>query len=437
MIVVIGAGMAGLSAAHALSAAGQEVTVLEAKSRIGGRVYTKHDVAEHPVEFGAELIHGRGAAIWPLVNELGLHTVHWEKQEDAWVRLEPPHHTPLLTMKEARSQHPDFDITRSWKLPNPRPEVLANEDFASYLKRLGFSENQLNYVRRSYSNACGEEASKLSAKAILDGMKGEDSDDFRIIEGYDHLIKHLAQGLHIIHEAVVAIDWQTGAKAMIHSTKASYEADNVIITAPLGVLKAGQILFRPALPAEKRYALAGLSMGPVIKLIYVFDKAITPPHISSLYSAQNPPMWWSPSYKRGSEKQVWTAFVSSNWARDLISMPEADALDYGLKSLAQELGLAELKASASYLMNWPADPYTLGGYSVSLAGYHQARKKLAKATPPLFWAGEATQEDNTAATVHGAYLSGQRAAQEILKRQQRSKNKTIKTQAQMTLAQPR
>ena len=65
------------------------------------------------------------------------------------------------------------------------------------------------------------------------------------------------------------------------------------------------------------------------------------------------------------------------------------------------------------LVDWVSDPYSRGGYSYVRPGNHGAREALAEATPPLLWAGEATPAEANAATVHGALLSGVRAAEEV------------------------
>ena len=77
------------------------------------------------------------------------------------------------------------------------------------------------------------------------------------------------------------------------------------------------------------------------------------------------------------------------------------------------LGSRTCDASVSLKRNWTADPYSLGGYSVATPGAYEARLVLAQPTPPLFWAGEATVKHTWAATVHGALVSGQRAADEV------------------------
>ena len=120
--LVIGAGMAGLSAARAIHDAGHDVTVIEAKDRLGGRTFTNTDIANTPVEFGAEFIHGNKVITWDLIKQAGLTTAQWHKQDDAIVQLEPEHAQQLeqdtLTMKDAQTRLADFDVTRTWGLPD-------------------------------------------------------------------------------------------------------------------------------------------------------------------------------------------------------------------------------------------------------------------------------------------------------------------------------
>jgi monoamine oxidase len=412
--LVIGAGMAGLAAARILQDSGETVTVLEAKNRIGGRTHTSRSFASHPVELGAEFIHGDRAATWELVKELGLRTLHWTKLDDSLVRLETGE---LLTMREARASHPEFDITRSWQLPDVDP--LPFEDWHSYLRRIGFDQTQLRYVKRSFANACGESMRFISARAALTSIRTFASEngngDYRILGGYDQLVNHLATGLNIhLDDPIVAIDWQPGNVQVTTLDGAVYCANSCIVAIPLGVLQASTIEFNPALPESKTSALLGLRMGPVIKLIYRFSHPITPPHIMALYSRHNPPMWWSPSFGHQADETVWTAFVSGDWCIELLNQGQEGALLQGLAALKQELGVSELPVTDMHLENWPDDPYTRGGYSFVLVGQDGAREKLAAPTPPLFWAGEASAPEQLAATVHGAYLSGMRAAQEAL-----------------------
>ncbi len=414
-VLVIGAGIAGLSAAWHLSQTGIETTVLEARDRIGGRVWTSRDFADIPVEFGAELIHGRGPEVntWAWIRKLNLRTWHWNKLDDSMIRTEEG---DWLTMGEARANSPELDATRSWELGDvalPRDD----EDLGSYLRRIGFSDAQLRYVQRSFANAEGESMRYLNAKAhaqlFHDSDSAGDYSDHRILDGYDAYYRQLASGLDIRLNTVVSqIDWSDGIQALTESG-AVYIADAAVITLPLGVMQAGRVQFAAALPRHKQEALAGLRMGPVMKLVYQFDAHILDPKIGAIYAAGSPPMWWSPSLGRQSGAVVWTAFATGDYARELLQLGEAAALEKGLATLRAEIGQPDLQATKARWVAWPCDEFALGGYSACLPGHYDARDKLARPTPPLYWAGEASAPHHLTATVHGAFFTGQRAAKEI------------------------
>jgi len=424
-VLVIGAGIAGLSAAYHLAQVGIEATVLEARDRIGGRVWTDRDFADIPVEFGAELIHGRSPEVntWRWVEQLGLRTWRWNKLDDSMIRTEAG---DWLTMGEARAASAALDVTRSWDLRGA-PEPRDDEDLGSYLRRIGFSEEQLRYVQRSFANAEGERMEELNAAAHLQlplNATGEvnkiDSDcdydysDYRILDGYDSYYDRLADGLDIrLNCAVQEIDWADDVKLRAENG-VELEADAAVITLPLGVLQSDRVRFNPSLPQEKREALSGLKMGPVMKLVYLFDEPLLDSSIGAIYARGNPPMWWSPSLGRAEGATVWTGFVTGDYAREMLALGERGALQKGLDTLREEIGDPSLRFVKARWVNWPDDPFALGGYSVCLPGRYDAREKLAVGTPPLYWAGEATAPHHLTAMVHGAYFTGRRAAREIM-----------------------
>ncbi len=414
--LVIGAGIAGLSAAYHLKRAGIEATVLEARDRIGGRVWTSRDFADIPVEFGAELIHGRSPEVntWQWARQLGLKTWHWNKIDDSMIRTEEG---DWMTMGQARAASAELDATRSWDLGDVA-EPRNDENLETYLRRIGFSEKQLRYVERSFANAEGDSMRNLNAKAhahlLKDSDAAADYSDYRILDGYDAYYDKLAEGLDIRFNCVASeIDWSQGV-CVSTDAEETYAADAAVLTLPLGVLKAGRLRFSPALPESKRSALAGLQMGPVIKLVYQFEEPILDRSIGAIYAKGNPPMWWSPSLGREAGATVWTGFVTGDYARALLPLGERAALRKGLDTLRRETGIRDLEALKARWVNWSEDEFALGGYSVCLPGHYEARAKLAQPTPPFYWAGEASAPHHLTAMVHGAYFTGQRAATEIL-----------------------
>jgi monoamine oxidase len=320
----------------------------------------------------------------------------------------------LRLARDAESDLPSGN-TLSWNLPNI-PVLPGDEDLRGYLKRAGYNDAQLDEVRRSFANAVGESMQYISAEAAFDEINDTSNGEgnFRILDGYSRLTVYLAEGLDIRLNTIVEwVDW-SGRDVKVYTDKGLFEAEQVVITLPVGVLQSGAITFTPALPPEKQGAIAHLRMGPVIKLVYRFDEPIASREIMVIFGLGNPPIWWSPSFGQDTDQYVWTAFVSGDGARELLALGEEDALEKALDSLRQELNCPALKAVNRYLVNWPADPFTRGGYSIVSPGHLSARMILSQPVAgKLFWAGEATATGSGAATVHGAYASGRRAASEI------------------------
>jgi monoamine oxidase len=421
--LIIGAGMAGLAAAEALQHGGQPAIVLEARDRVGGRVQTAHDLADFPVELGAEWIHGADVITWDWVQYYQLEAVYWEKSADALVRL---YDGRLLTMPEARRVSPAWDQARGWAFD--LPPATGQENFESYLRRVvGDDAEFLSYVRRSFANSAGDSMSRLSARAMLDELADYDRPvesnpdidyraDFRIVEGYSALYEGMAEHLDIrLNTPIRTIVWGDQGVTAIAANGERFHGEHAVITLPVGVLRSGNVRFEPALPAVKQQALQGLEMGPVMKMVYVFDQPITAPGVSAIFSRHNPPMWWTANYGREDTRvTVWSAFFSGDFAREMLALGEAAALEKGLDALREELGNSQIEPRFARWVNWVDDPYALGGYSITLPGYYEARQWLAQPTPPLYWAGEASVGHDACATVSGALESGLRAAQEIL-----------------------
>ncbi len=193
-------------------------------------------------------------------------------------------------------------------------------------------------------------------------------------------------------------------------------ADQAVIAVPLGVLKAGKIRFVPELPEAKQEALHRLGLTDAVKLFFLFDGPVFPPGIVELYvPGHSPDEWWSSAAGHGVNFEILTALATGPKARELLALPEEEALQSALQTLRQALGRPDLTPRRARLAHWQDDPYTLGAYSKASVGASQARRILAQPVGNrLFFAGEHTASNAWAATVHGAYASGRRAAQEIL-----------------------
>lgn len=171
--------MAGLAAAQDLKRAKQQVTLLEARDRVGGRIHTSRSFAAVPIELGAEFIHSSQVPTWALARQFQLKTHPINQQDDTLVRLPDGR---LRSVAEVGCQQKCFSDIRAvaW------PEAIGEESLARYLERNGFSGTRIPYKLQEYISDF-DHPEALSAKAALDFLRDKSAEegDYRILDGYD------------------------------------------------------------------------------------------------------------------------------------------------------------------------------------------------------------------------------------------------------------
>ena len=248
-VLVIGAGMAGLAAARTLQAAGVNVTVLEGRERIGGRVWTDRSLRS-PVDMGASWIHGTsGNPITTLAQEFGVQTLATDYDDvvlyDAGGKPVPEDRIQeiasgfeeLLQEIQAVSEGLSHDVSMGQALR----QTLDGETLSVVDQRA------LNYATMSIVVTAAAELDELSL-TYTGQDHGFEGGDTLFPHGYDQIIKGVAQGLsiklgHVVEEIAYA---KEGVR--IVTNKGIFDADSAIVTLPLGVLKADTVKFSPALP---------------------------------------------------------------------------------------------------------------------------------------------------------------------------------------------
>jgi len=403
--IVIGAGAAGLRAAVALRKAGRQVLVLEARERIGGRVHSVDDR-----EIGATL-------------ELGAEFVHGDLGE----------------LKKSRLRLEDMDGRHLAVVDGGLRDVT--KDFYGVLRELAKATGAgtaQSWLARSDLPPLGRELARhyiegfFAAPAAFVGVSDIANDQGlrtrRVVGGYDRALRPLADSLREdsalrLGTVVTEVNWRKGhvevkARTRTGRDLAPFEAEKLIVTLPLPVLKRGQVTFEPALP-DKARAMRGLRMGAVIKLGMRFDDAF----------------WWTREHERlgfvlapGQPFPVlWTAYpvlapVLIAWsagpgADALVDLSDGEILEQGLRTVRtifKEHSAPRLQGW--YVHNWQHDPHAGGAYSyVAVGGYGSQRALAQPVSGTLFFAGEATVSNGHHATVHGALASGERAAREVLR----------------------
>ncbi|UYZ59723.1 FAD-dependent oxidoreductase [Hymenobacter latericus] len=426
-VLIVGAGAAGLMAARELSQAGKRVVVLEARPRLGGRIYTfTGEGFTAPTELGAEFLHGDVPLTRSLLAEahVACHDTAGElyEVENGEVQASESMFEELPTLLE-HLQTLEHDMT-----------------LADYLARY-FADDQYAALRtwatRFAEGYDAADAHRVSVFALRDEWAAGGAEDSpRPAGGYGQLIEHLAHAcrsagceMHLGH-VVQTVQWQPGRGEVRCTNGQQFAARQVLLTLPLGVLQAGagqpgNVQFRPGLP-EHRAAAQALGFGPVIKVLLEFKTTFWEtagpalqrplPNLGFLFSDAPVPTWWS---QRPDARPLLTGWVAGPAADKLRHTPPAEVLQQALESVAYLLGCSPATVReqlvAHKVANWGADAFALGAYAYATVGAAEARAVLAQPVAnTLFFAGEALYEGHAMGTVEAALASGQQAAQKLL-----------------------
>lgn len=438
MVVIIGAGAAGLAAARALHEAGVDVEVLEARDRIGGRIHTITDPqTTRPVELGAEFIHGEAPELQKVLDEASLVAAdvcgtRWRPTPSGlrpltgfWERLDRAMHL-LDTSGAYGGRHLDCSVAEVIRR-RPGGRRLAPERRLARQYVEGFHAADLRLV---------------SARALAEG--GSPGDDVRerrlahVVDGYGRVIAWLAKPIASrirLSSIVTSVRW-TRRRVVVHLTHGTpITARAAIITIPLGVLQSppdrrGAIAFDPELRA-KTHALAHLAMGAAVRIVLRLSERFWAretfarthategiERLSFLHSADRDfPTWWT-TYPFIAPLMV--GWCGGPKARTLLEQPASTVTDRAIEALARQCGITRRRmrslVAAAWMHDWVHDPFARGAYSYQMVGGIDAPAALARPLAgTLFFAGEATDTDGATGTVHGAIASGRRAARQVLR----------------------
>ena len=424
-IVVVGAGMAGLVAARALQDAGRRVLVLEARDRLGGRTWTT-EIGRATMDLGGAWIHGdQGNPVAEFAHEKGF---TYGPDE---IGLDHLYDAVEGGMLDAEALA-EADQISWWKLFKLSWQLDESASMADAIEKLMEGVDGGAAVRRRAQFAVELMVSGIGAPldqlSFWDQAEGEseelDGGDHLIEGGYRRVVLQLARGLQIRQGAEVRqIRHGKAGATVVMADGSALNASHVLVTVPLGVLKAGSIQFAPPLPPAKTRAIERLGFGSFEKVILVFEKRFWKDVFTTslgvlegLGPNRRFPYFLDFTDSAGAPTVV--CLYSGAFAEKAQkSMSKKEIVQGALGALRKAVGGGLPDPVASYATGWTTDPFSLGSYSYLPVGVDsdQIRALAEPVGERLLFAGEATSV-KFPQTVHGAFLSGLREAQRLVPR---------------------
>ncbi|KAM7498749.1 hypothetical protein LguiA_023163 [Lonicera macranthoides] len=434
-VVIIGAGLAGLAAARQLRSFGFKVVVLEGRDRPGGRVYTQkmgQKGCYSAVDLGGSVITGIHAnPLGVLARQL---SIPLHKVRDR-CPLYKPNGEPVA--KEIDSQV-EFIFNKLLDKVTQLRQIIggfANDiSLGSVLETLrqlytvarSTDERQLldwHFANLEYANAgC---LSDLSAAYWDQDDPYEMGGDHCLLAGGNwKLINALCEGIPIFYGKTVHTVRYGNEGVEVIAGDQVFQADVVLCTVPLGVLKKKTIRFEPELPARKLAAISRLGFGLLNKVAMVFPHVFWGEDLDTFgclnnYSHRRGEFFLFYSYHTVSGGSVLVALVAGEAAQSFEYANPSSLLHHVLsilRGIYSPKGIDVPNPIQSICTRWGSDPLSYGSYShVRVQSSGSDYDILAESVGSrLFFAGEATNRQYPA-TMHGAYLSGLREASRIFR----------------------
>ncbi|KAG7625116.1 Lysine-specific histone demethylase 1 2 [Arabidopsis thaliana] len=433
-VIVVGAGLAGLAAARQLLSFGFKVLVLEGRSRPGGRVYTQKMGGKDrfaAVELGGSVITGLHAnPLGVLARQL---SIPLHKVRDNC----PLYNSEGVLVDKVADSNVEFGFN---KLLDKVTEVREMMEGAA--KKISLGE-VLETLRVLYGVAKDSEERKLfdwhlanleyanaGCLSNLSAAYWDQDDPYEM--GGDHcflaggnwrLINALAEGLPIIYgKSVDTIKYGDGGVEVISGSQI-FQADMILCTVPLGVLKKRSIKFEPELPRRKQAAIDRLGFGLLNKVAMLFPSVFWGDELDTFgclneSSINRGEFFLFYAYHTVSGGPALVALVAGEAAQRFECTEPSVLLHRVLKKLRGiygPKGVVVPDPIQTVCTRWGSDPLSYGSYSHVRVGSSGVDYDILaeSVSNRLFFAGEATTRQHPA-TMHGAYLSGLREASKIL-----------------------
>ncbi|HJR98711.1 MAG TPA: NAD(P)/FAD-dependent oxidoreductase [Actinomycetota bacterium] len=403
--IVIGAGFAGLSAAIALADEGVDLTVLEARERVGGRVWSITLTNGAVVELGGEWIMADDSVVHETASRFGVPLV---ETGASFGRREPwGEGAATLEAQDVFLEAADAALAA---LP---PDRVAAMNVCEFLEGVEGDPAARSIVALRLAGTCARELREVSLASLASfggerAFSSHDDVSHRAVEGNQAIARAMASELPDVRTGQVVDAIEHGRDGVtVRIGARSEQADVAVVAVPAPI--ASRLRFAPGLPDPLASALAGLPMGEASKLAVATKRR---PPVRSRQSVDRSMWCWTGHGAGGKPRHCVTSFAGSSEAKESLGLTRGEVLPWlgALRSMNPDLMLV----GEPVLYSWADDPFTLGAYSSWDRASWERRGVLAEPVGRLAFAGEHTAGDRHG-TMEGALRSGRRAAEQVLR----------------------
>ena len=426
-VVVAGAGLAGLTAARFLEHAGAEVTVVEARDRVGGRVHTLRgfEGGQH-AEAGADLIESEQSHVLGLADDFGLKTTRilrkgWGFYGSSKGGRRTIRSAPDTFERAARRLEPEIAAFkaagRRWD--SGIGQLLARQSVAGWLKAAR-ADGELSAGVRGLRGFFLADPERLSLLQLVDQFASDDIPGegrmYRLVDGNDALPAAIAAGLRgrIMLNHVARRVARRGAAlrvAVDDGRLHQLTADYVVMALPASTMK--KVAFVPSLPDDQWRAITTLRYGPATRVLLQFDRRfwrrLGRP---TAYGTDQPTgAVWDGNEQQPGKPGILSLLAGGDAAREVQALIRAG----GWNGLVRQLAWLGPPSRLLYAttVQWDKDAWARGGYAVFDPKFDPVlRSWLSRPAGRIAFAGEHTS-DRWQGYMNGAIESGKRAALEV------------------------
>lgn len=417
-VVILGAGLSGLAAGYNLTQKGYEVTILEARNRVGGRVFsTVADKQDNLIlELGAEWVGESHERIKQFCSEFKLTLNDHRFEEHLYVGGKYNPYKSWTYEKEWNEKFKSLlDGYRNMKEEKKRE--MDKMDWWRYLVNNGITEKDLTIRELIDSTDFGESIRVVSADmAAAEYAESSPANemDYKIEGGNSRLTEELGKriGLEKIKTGhkVIAVDQNGNEIKVSCENGTSFSADKLICTIP--TFSINRIKWEPALPSDKQNALHSLQYARIIKNGLLFNDRFWKDEKFSLVTDMPGHYFFHTTQNQKSSKGILTSYAIGEKAQMLQSMTKENRENFTCQSFPLEFGNIKDKLISSSSYYWGNDAFSMGAYAIYGKGqWYTLRPILQKPFQKVHFAGEHLADWQ--GFMEGAIVSGEEAANQI------------------------